>query len=184
MDETEIKVKIKSCLNGNKESFTSVVRGYQRSLHHFCWHFLGNSQDAEDATVDIFLKVYRGLNSYNNRYRFSSWFYKIAFNHLVEVSRRKNREKKFFGFEMVHRSELTETETPDSIFFRNENREKVKNVLQSISLNQRTALMLRYYYQLSYRDIAHIMGVPKNTVAGLIFRGKNELRERLGREER
>ena len=183
MNEADILKTIESSLNGNRESFASIVRDFQKPLYHFCFHFLGNMQDAEDASVDIFLKAYRALGSFDSRYRFSSWFYKIAYNHLVEVTRRRKRENRYFGSIMGQRTELTEKQTPDSIFFKLEEREEVKNVLQSISLNHKTALMLRYYHQLSYREIGHIMKIPKNTVASLLMRGKRELRKKLDREE-
>lgn len=183
MNETDILKAIQSSLNGNSESFALIVRDFQEPLHHFCFHFLGNIQDTEDASIEIFLKAYRALGSYDSRYRFSSWFYKIAYNHLVEVTRRRKRENRYSASVMAQRSDLAERQTPASVFFEREEREEVKNVLQSISLNHKTALMLRYYHQLSYCEIGHIMKIPKNTVASLIKRGKKELRKKLGREE-
>ena len=184
MDEAEILSAINACQQGNRKSFTSIVQRYQSALYHFCYHFLGTRQDSEDASTDIFIKVYRSLGSFNPRHKFSTWLYKIAYNHLVEISRRKKRENRYFGSEMVHHAEVTVRETPDSVFFKNAIQEDVKKGLQSITLNSRTALMLRYYHQLSYREICQVMNIPLNTVASLIFRGKKELREKLGTEER
>jgi RNA polymerase sigma-70 factor (ECF subfamily) len=182
MDEAEISSAVDACQQGNREFFTSIIQDYQSALYHFCYHFLGSRQDSEDASVDIFIKVYRSLGSFNPRYKFSTWLYKIAYNHLVEISRRKKRENRYFESEMVHGAEVVVQETPDSVFFKNADQEDVKNGLQSISPNSRTALMLRYYHQLSYREICQVMDIPLNTVASLIFRGKSELRKKLGRE--
>ena len=92
-------------------------------------------------------------------------------------------EKRFLNSEEAYRSGIAQTETPEAVFIRDEVRQEVKNGLNSIPFKNRIALMLRYHHQLPYKQIGLIMGIPKNTAASLILRGKKELRSRLGKEE-
>lgn len=183
MDDSELKTAIRECLDGKSESFDRIVKAFQKSIYHFSYQYTGNPEEAKDATMEIFYKVYRALDSFKPRHRFSSWLYKIAFNHLVEKSRRKRIEMRYLETEAADCSGVAQTETPEIFFIRNEVRQRVKHGLYSIPLKNRIALMLRYYHQLPYKEIGLIMGVPRNTVASLIMRGKKELRSKFGGEE-
>ena len=183
MNDSELKAAIRECLDGKSEPFNLIVKTFQKSLYHFTYQYTRNPEEAGDATVEIFFKAYRALDSFKPGYKFSNWLYKIAFNHLVEKSRRKKIEQKYLNSEVAYHSDIVQSETPDSVFFRNESKEKVQNSLYSIPFKNRIALMLRYYHQLSYKQIGLIMGIPRNTVASLILRGKSELRSMLGKEE-
>jgi len=184
MDDSELKTAIGECLGGNSESFNRIVKTFQKSIYHFAYQYTRNPEEAKDATMEIFYKVYRALDSFKPGYRFSSWLYKIAFNHLVEKSRRNKMEMRYRDSEVVYRSDTVQTETPESVFIREEVREEVKKRLYSLAPRNRVALMLRYHHQLSYKQIGLIMGISRNTVASLILRGKKELRSWLEKEER
>ena len=174
---------VKQCLNGEKNAYNRIIQYYQKPIYHFCFRFSGVREEAEDDSMEIFLKAYRALASFKSAYSFSTWLYKIALNHLIDSGRRRKRREDYLNSETGDQNRSAIWETPDSVFFLNLKREKVRAGLGAISLKSRAVLLLRYYHQFSYKEISQIMGVPSNTVASLIFRGKRELRSMLGEGE-
>ncbi|MFQ6082420.1 MAG: RNA polymerase sigma factor [Candidatus Aminicenantia bacterium] len=179
MNEAEIISIIKECLNGKKECFGQIISHFQKQIFNLCLHLLGTPQDAEDATMEIFIKVYNSLPSFKTSYKFSTWIFKIAVNHLNDILRKRKREEKYLFTEFSNRKNRAELRSPENVFFRKSEERELKKALKSIPIKYQTALMLKYYYELSYQQISEIMDIPTNTVGSLIFRGKNELREKL-----
>ncbi len=85
----ELKRIIDECLDGKKESFSRIVDAFQRKIFNFCLYYLGSSKDAEDATMEIFLRIYKNLSSFNPNLDFSSWVFTIAKNYLRDIARKK-----------------------------------------------------------------------------------------------
>lgn len=179
MDEAEIISIIKDCLNGRKETFSQIINLFQKRIFIICFHFLGTHQDAEDATTEIFIKIFDSLSSFNMNYKFSTWIFKVAVNHLNDILRKKKREKKYLISEFSNRKKQTEWITPESVFLKKNEENKLKKAIKSISIQYQNALMLKYYHELSYQQISEIMDIPVNTVGSLLFRGKNELKNKL-----
>lgn len=183
MKEEDAVACITQCLAGKKEAFARIVRGFQKQVYHLCFHFTGTHQDAEDAVTDIFVKVFRSLGSFNANYKFSTWLYRITYHHLVEITRRKKRERQYLESACLNRAEAVGVAAPDAVFFKEAAKEEMQRALQSLPPQYRTALMLKYQQGLSYRQIGDIMDIPFNTVGSLILRGKRELRQRIKQRE-
>jgi RNA polymerase sigma-70 factor (ECF subfamily) len=183
MNDSEVKAVIRQCLKGKNESFSRIVKVYQNPIYRFAYQFTRNTDEAGDAVMEIFIKAFRSLDKFKPAYRFSSWLYTIAYNHLVEKARRNRMEEKYRDSEIAFRTDAFQTETPESLFIREEVREEVKRGLSSLPSRNRIALLLRFHHQLPYKQIGLIMGIPRNTVASLIMRGKKELRSWLEKEE-
>jgi len=181
MDEVEITTVISECKQGNKEAFAKIIRHFQGPVFHICFHFTHTNQDAEDAAADVFVKVYRSLSSFDPRYRFSTWIFKITVNHCIGLFRKKKHEKDYLISQFPDRSaEQRHEETPCALFFKELDQERVRDALDSIPAKYRAALILKYYRDCSYREISEILGVPQNTAASFILRGKKNLRKKLG----
>lgn len=183
MNKVEISSIIKECLNGKKESFTQIINLFQDQIFNICFQFLRTHQDAEDATTEIFIKTFNSLNSFNTNYKFTTWIFKIAFNHLNDILRKKKREKKYLVSEFSNTMKHAEPVTPENVFFKKLEGNKLMKALKSIPIKYQSALMLKYYFELSYQEISEVMDIPKNTVASLLFRGKNELRDKMNEIE-
>jgi RNA polymerase sigma-70 factor (ECF subfamily) len=180
MNEAEIIAVIKECKQGNTEAYTKIIHHFQARVFHICFHFTGTSQDAEDAAADVFVKIYHVLPSFNPQYKFSTWLFKITVNHCIGIFRKKKRERNYLLSQFPDRgAEEHDEETPCSLFFKELEQERVREALRSIPAKYQAALMLKYYRDLSYREISEILSVPQNTAASLILRGKKELRKKL-----
>jgi RNA polymerase sigma-70 factor (ECF subfamily) len=170
---------VKECLDGDKESYNPIIRHFQQKIYDLCFHFLGTPQDAEDAAVEVFIKAYRALSDFNPHYAFSTWLFRIAVNHSIGILRRQKREREYLQAEASNPTSITEWKSPDTVFFNNSQKKALESVLLSLPMKYRTALMLKYRQDLSYKEISEIMDIPVNTVGSLILRGKKELKEAL-----
>jgi len=179
MKNSQIVVLVKECLNGNKDSYSLIIRHFQQNIYNLCFHFLGTPQDAEDAAIEVFTKAYRALKDFNPQYAFSTWLFRIAVNHSIGILRRQKREREYLMAEAANPFSMTEWKSPDTVFFNNSQQKALESVLSSLPVKYRTALMLKYQQDLSYQEISEIMEIPVNTVGSLILRGKKELREAL-----
>lgn len=179
MKNSQIVVLVKECLKGDKESYSLIIRHFQKKIFDLCFHFLGTPQDAEDAAIEVFIKAYRSLKNFNPQYAFSTWLFRIAVNHSIGILRRQKREREYLQAETSNPTSMTEWKNPDTVFFNNSQQKALENALPSLPVKYRTALILKYQQDLSYKEISEIMDIPVNTVGSLILRGKKELREAL-----
>jgi RNA polymerase sigma-70 factor (ECF subfamily) len=185
MHNKDILKLIGQCLDNNKESFAPVVRHFQEKIYRLCFQYLGTLQDAEDAAAEVFIKAFRSLSSYDFKYAFSTWLYRIAVNHSVSLLRRRKLERDYLTSE--ESGPLTTgnpPEAPETVFFEDTRRTEFHRALETLPVNNRTALVLKYQQDLSYKEIAGIMELPVNTVGSLILRGKKELREKVSLNSR
>jgi RNA polymerase sigma-70 factor (ECF subfamily) len=179
MKNDEIIFSVKQCLNGRTEAFAHIIRQFQEKIHRLCLHYLGTAQDAEDAAAEVFVKAYKALNTFNPQYKFSTWIFKIAVNHSLQILRRQKLEKDYLVSEFSDESRLAETNSPDHVFFKDAQKESLDKAIKTLPVNYRTALLLKYGEGFSYKQIGDIMEIPVNTVGSLVLRGKKELRERI-----
>jgi RNA polymerase sigma factor (sigma-70 family) len=179
MTNNEIVLLVNECLAGKRESYSPIIRCFQGKIFALCFHFMGTSPDAEDAAMEVFIKAYRKLKGYNPQYAFSTWLFKIAVNHCIGLLRRQKREKEYLDTQRSNPARTIEANSPEVIFFKDTRQTALENAVNSLPVKYRTALILKYQQDLSYRQISEIMEIPVNTVGSLILRGKKELREVL-----
>jgi RNA polymerase sigma-70 factor, ECF subfamily len=147
-----------------------------------CRYMLNSRESAEDATSEVFLKLQRSVESYDGSIPFPRWLLRVAGNQCIDALRRRQRGQKVF-VEVVDGTAVTEAASSDpsplSAFIHTQERAQVRNAIERLAENYRVPLVLRYYGELSYDEIAQELGLERNNVAALIFRAKQELRRRL-----
>ncbi len=185
MKNEEIIFAVKQCLNGRTNAFSTIVQHFQKRIYFLCLNFLKTPQDAEDAAADVFIKSYNALHTFNPQYNFSTWIFKIAANHSLEILRKQKREQNYLDSltQSPNLSHVTEPHSPADVFFKRSQQKSLNNAIDTLPGNYRTALMLKYHEGFSYQQIGEIMNIPVNTVGSLILRGKKELREILKEKE-
>jgi RNA polymerase sigma-70 factor, ECF subfamily len=144
---------------------------------------LDSRESAEDATSEVFLKLQRAIESYDGSIPFPRWLLRVAGNQCIDALRRRKRGRQVIveAEEGVAVIEAASSEpSPLGAVLSTEARAQVRDAIAHLPENYRVPLVLRYYGELSYDEIAQQLGLQKNYVAALLFRAKQELRRKLG----
>jgi RNA polymerase sigma-70 factor (ECF subfamily) len=168
-------------------AFEALVQRYQDRLVGILFHLVGNIQEAEDLSQDVFLRIYKARKGYRPRARFSTWLFTIAnnlaMNHLRGKGRRPSVPMGGAGTGSQSSpvvAQLAAREgTASSQFRKIELSEVVRDALEVLSEDQKIAVLLNKFEDMSYADIAGVMGRSPTAIKSLLARARNELRERL-----
>lgn len=164
---------------GNAEAWGELYRQYGAPIFRFCRRALPTKEDAEDATMEIFLKVREKLGQYDAARPFRAWLYKVAANHCWDLLRRRRVRQDLETGEV----ENLPLEHPDPgqlerVVQERSNRD-VRRALETLPARSRMALVLRYYSDLSYDEIAESLGIRRAFVGVVLLRARHQLREVL-----
>jgi len=170
-----VEKTIEEIKQGSLEEYRHIVQKYQHSVFKYCWHMLGSVEEAEDAVQEVFIKAYRKLDSYKADTSFSSWLYKIAYNHCVDCLRKRK------NFQFVP---LLDNTIPgyDTTAYSVEKDELTLLLLKAISMlppEDKTVLMLRVLEEKSYDEIAEILGKRSCTVRKKYERAKKRVKQNI-----
>ncbi|MBN2667240.1 MAG: sigma-70 family RNA polymerase sigma factor [Bacteroidales bacterium] len=184
MNESEI---IRDILDGDREKFRLLVEKYQPLVFRTCIGFVHDKDDADDLTQEVFIQAYQSLSRFRSDSAFSTWLYRIAVNASLNSVRRSSKNfiiqrfNSLFGSEKtndIHVS-LADSDNPEDILVRKEHISWVQKALDSLPENQRTAIILSKYDDLSQKEIAAIMNISEGAVESLLQRAKRNLRGKL-----
>jgi len=164
---------------GNAEAWGELYRQYAPAIFRFCRRALPTREDAEDATMDIVIKVRQKLLQYDASRPFSAWLYTVAANHCWDVLRRRKLRQDLETGEV----ETMPLEHPDpgqlDRLIESRTSQEVRRALDQLPSRSRMALVLRYYAEMSYDDIAGTLGVRRTFVGVVLLRARHQLREIL-----
>jgi len=174
----EEKVWIRQAVAGDREAFTRLVEAYQIPVYNLAYRMLGDAREAEDAAQETFIRAYTRLATYQTDKKFSSWLLAIASHHCIDRLRRRR-------FTWLSLDELPfleqaagERNQPEETAIRQEEQNEVRKMLDHLSPQYRAAVILRYWYELSYREIAEVMGTTESAVKSRLYRAREMLAQR------
>ncbi|MFB6286061.1 MAG: RNA polymerase sigma factor [Candidatus Bipolaricaulia bacterium] len=173
MGQGELEL-LQETLNGNLDAWGEIVRRYQDATYGIALGVLKNSADAEEITQDAFIRAYQKLDLYDMSKKFSTWLFTITSN-LAKNRLRRER----FTAPLKDTLQLFGGEDPADAAERDERRSHVQEALASLDEKYRMPLVLRFYGELDYQEIADALGVPEGTIKTRIHRGKQTLQDRL-----
>jgi len=167
--------------NGDEGAFITLYESYRNQLVNFTRRFLGDQAQGEEAAQDVFLKLYRARDSYKPASRFSTYLYRIASNHCINMVQKHDhklvaRDRDFTDQPQAIQS--GDTLNPEEQATTNRKRIAIQQALGKLKDNQRAALLLCHYQGLSYQEASNAMDISESAMKSLLFRA----RESLGRE--
>jgi RNA polymerase sigma-70 factor (ECF subfamily) len=175
----ELSDAIAQARMGNNEAWGELYRRHAAQIFRFCRRALPSREDAEDATMEIFLKVREKLHQYDASRPFTAWLYKVAANHCWDLLRRRRVRQ---DLETADVDELP-LEHPDpgqlEQLIVERSGQEVRRALDRLPARSRMALVLRYYSDLSYDEIADSLGVRRAFVGVVLLRARHQLRDAL-----
>ena len=166
---------------GNIDAIGVLIDRYETKLKRYGMRFLTHDDDIEDVVQEIFIKAYQNIQSFDPKRKFSSWIYRIAHNEFINHIRYHARDPlPFFDFEVdTLIPHPFSDDTPESDLERKETKELMDRALKKLDSKYREILLLFYYEELSYEEIADILRIPKSTVGVRLNRAKKELKKYL-----
>ncbi len=175
---------VQQCLRGEGPAWEELVRRHTRRVYGLCYRFTGNSAEAEDLTQEVFLRIYRTLQSYQAAFGgFPTWLTSVTRNLLVDNYRRTRRDRMTDSIEETMpklEEKHSAARTPDRLVQAAELSEQLQRGLARLSPELREAVILRDLQQLEYNEIQTVLQVPSGTVKSRINRGRIELARILG----
>jgi len=165
---------IQRALTGDQEAFACLVEAYQTPVYNLAYRMLGNAAEAEDAAQETFIRVYTRLDTYDSERKFSSWLLAIASNYCIDRLRQRR-----FGWlsldELPPWRWLTSSSRPEEAVIRGEERDEVRQLLDQLPPHYRATVILRYWYDLSYQEIAEAMETTESAVKSTLHRARQML---------
>ncbi len=183
----------------DEQAFSQLVRMYERRVYGLVLRMLGNPTEAEDATHEVFIQVFKAVATFRGDSKFSTWLYRIAVNHCknrIKQLRSRQAEKQDtfedagenVSMTEARRATFSHVARPDDAYAAREVENVVRECIQPIDPQFRECLILRDVEELSYEEIGEILGLQAGTVKSRIHRARAQLRElveaRLGEKIR
>ena len=159
---------------GDVEAFTKLVRAHSSLVYRVALRVLG-TEDAQDASQEVWIRVWRNIKGFRGESTFSTWLYKIAVNTCLSVRQKEARreEREYGGDEMPYLPEPPGGDAdPEAAALSAERRDEVQAALGHVRVEHRAALVLRHMEGLSYAEIAEVLEVPDGTAKGWVSRGR------------
>ncbi len=177
---------IQQLKNGQESAYKILVETHKNQVINTCFGFVSNNTDADDIAQEVFIEVFKSIDSFNEESKLSTWIYRIAVNKSLDFLRKAKRKKRWSG---LFRLEANDSETIDNWAINSqtpakelEQKERITiltNAIEKLPPNQKTAFTLHKYEDLSYKEIAEVMDTSLSSVESLMHRAKSNLKSYL-----
>src|SRR6266853_6744514 len=176
-----IETLIQRCLAGDQLAWEAIVRQYWRKVFNVAYKFVGRHDEAEDLSQDIFLKVFKSLDTFDRRANFQTWLISVSRNLCIDHYRSVRKERETIDRD-VDTAELASVSPGPSQMAALEQRDRVallREALAALPESLRKAVLMRDIQELSYHEIADALRLPEGTVKSRINRGRSELARQI-----
>jgi RNA polymerase sigma-70 factor, ECF subfamily len=164
---------------GDLDAFEILVRRHQKAIFNLVYRMLGDYDDAAEIAQEVFLSAYRAIGQFRGQANFSTWLYRIAFNHATtrrkSTSSRQKRLVPLDGNEMIDEAQIGPAESLE----KKELRERVQRALNELEPEDATVIILRDLQDIPYEDVARVLEIPVGTVKSRLHRARQALKARL-----
>lgn len=174
-------VLIRQCLQGDNTVFDKLVKRYQRQVYTFCYHMLGNYDDAVEAVQDTFVKAYYALDRFRQDADFRCWLFRIASNTCIDVIRTRTRcrVQSIEDVDAVIDEIRDEKLSPEDESVQAEERALLRHAVLGLSEWYRLSLVMFHFNGMSIKEISRALGRPEGTVKSDLHLAREMLRRRL-----
>jgi len=159
---------------GDKTAFNHIVEKYRQPIYNLCYQMLRNGHEAEDATQEVFLRAYTKLDTYDERKRFSTWLFAIASHYCLD--RLKSPCVPLISWDVLGDFYTDRTMAqPERTLLKTETRQEVRALLDTLQPDYRVAVVLKYWYTLSYWEIAQILDTTVSAIKSRLFYARKKM---------
>jgi RNA polymerase sigma-70 factor (ECF subfamily) len=182
-EPTAIDALIERCLRGDQLAWEQIVRQHWRKVFNVAYKFVGSHEQAEDLTQDIFLKIFKSLDTFDRRANFQTWLISVSRNLCIDHYRSVRKERQTIDREVTAEdvSPVSKTVSPLAALEQRDLAATLRVALHALPPSLRMAVLLRDIQELSYQEIAERLRLPEGTVKSRINRGRRELARQIQR---
>lgn len=175
---------IATILGGNANAFQTLVEANQTRVYNLAYRMLGNQREAEDATQDAFTQAYARLRSYNPEWRFKTWIMTITSNLCIDRLRRRKLEPVSFAdfaapgsddADPIESTFVSAEPGPDAVATANQRKAAVQSMLGELPAEDRAMVVMFYWDDMSYEEIAKSTGSSLSAVKSRLFRARQKM---------
>jgi RNA polymerase sigma-70 factor (ECF subfamily) len=173
------QVWLEEARRGNKEAFGNLIEAYQAPVFNLAYRMLGNADEAEQAAQEAFIRAWTRLDSYDSTHKFSTWLLSITSNYSIDqIRKRRAQLLSIDGPLPAHPALMSGGEaSPEVQVIEDEREEAVQQLLDILPDDYRQAVVLRYWYDLSYDEIAEVMDTSVSAIKSRLFRARRQMAE-------
>lgn len=175
----EEQVWLEQARRGDQTAFGKLIEAYQRPVYNLAYRMLNNPGEAEEAAQEAFIRAYTRLHTYNPTHKFSTWMLSITSNYCIDLIRKRRALLLSIDEPLPPHPALMSDgkKGPEAQMEINEQQEMVQSLLQELPEDYREAVVLRYWHELSYEEIAEMMDTSVSAIKSRLFRARRQLAE-------
>jgi RNA polymerase sigma-70 factor (ECF subfamily) len=177
---------VQRALDGDQDAFAELVYAHQDAVYNLCYRMLGTTAEAEDATQEAFLRAYINLARYDTGRSFKTWVMSIASNHCIDRIRRRRMQLLSLDEPLSNDDQLalsSKDDLPETFALRRETESEIQALLDELQPDYRAAVVLRYWYDYSYTEIADALNTSESAIKSRLFRARQMLADRLSSQQ-
>jgi RNA polymerase sigma-70 factor, ECF subfamily len=163
---------------GDEAAFSRLVEAYQVPVYNLAYRMLGNAAEAEDAAQETFVRMYTKLDTYQPDRKLSSWVLSIASHYCIDRLRRRRINWLSLDDEPMATTVPAGERGPEDVVMRQESHDEVQQLVDQLEPAYRVPLILRYWHDLSYQEIAEVMGLSVQAVKSRLHRARLQMAEK------
>lgn len=173
------QVWLEQARKGDKTTFGYLVDAYQGPVYNLAYRMLNNSGEAEEAAQEVFIRAYTKLHMYDPSHKFSTWILSITSNYCIDLIRKRRALLLSIDEPLPAHPALQSDriEGPEAQAVIGEREEMVQRLLQTLPEDYREAVVLRYWYEMPYEEIAETMDTSVSAIKSRLFRARRQLAE-------
>lgn len=181
-DEQEL---IQQATTGDIDAFGQLVELYQQPVINLAYRMLGNYQEAEDAAQEAFIRAFSHLQSYDPNRAFKTWLFSIASNHCIDRLRKRRLTYVSIDEPLPPHPSLVSDDhaDPEKSLLDQERSTYIQSMLDELSPDYRAAVILRYWYDMSYAEIAESLKTTESAIKSRLFRARQSLADYVEQHE-
>lgn len=174
MDPQEEQDWLLQAQKGDSQAFSYLVEAYQRPVYNLCYRMLGNAEDAEDASQETFLRAFRSIRQFDPNRPFPTWLLSIAAHFCIDQIRRRRTP-------VISTEDMSLPDLPDpapdmdSRLSRKEEQQRIRSLLQILDATDRAVVVMYYWYDFSYIEIAQSLKLTEGAVKSRLHRARRAM---------
>ncbi len=168
---------LEQAVKGDKAAFGKLIEAFQAPVYNIAYRMLNNSGEAEEAAQEAFIRAWTRLDSYDSKRKFSTWLFSITSNYCIDQIRKRRALLLSIDEPLPAHPALTSDKEkgPEAVMASNEQEELVQALLQELPEEYRTAVILRYWQEMSYAEIAEVTNSSVSAIKSRLFRARKQL---------